>query len=254
MHLIDAAAIPAAPARPTAHVRAAVMSAAVDQVFAEAYLDGRRPSLLGELSSHELLEADNRNGVLAPSIERDTSQLQFVFVDEPSCIGCREPPPRPPAPPSNLRRPCRAAAAGYCSEVARSTFRMEDEFGAARVFQQCGDEPEVIAEARDCCPVDCIHTVSFVELRVLEQHRQGLRDTGAMASLQGAGKLAARAEGRGGAPNWRAPLAGGAALLDSSGLEQSVEGDDPAVPPPPPLPGQELDWATLRSLYPEDEL
>ena len=63
MHLIDAATIPAAPARPTANVRAAVMSAAVDQVFAEAYLDGQRPSLLGELSLEghkagpELLEA-----------------------------------------------------------------------------------------------------------------------------------------------------------------------------------------------------
>ena len=55
-----------------------------------AYLNTQRPLLLGEVSSHELLEADNRNGVLEPSLARDTSRQQFVFVDEPSCIGCRE--------------------------------------------------------------------------------------------------------------------------------------------------------------------
>ena len=53
------------------------------------YLNTQRPKLLGELSSHELLEADNRNGVLSPTLVRNTSVQQFVFVDEPSCIGCR---------------------------------------------------------------------------------------------------------------------------------------------------------------------
>ena len=33
--------------------------------------------------------------------------------------------------------------AGYCSELARSTFWMEEDFGVARVFQQAGDETEV---------------------------------------------------------------------------------------------------------------
>ena len=41
------------------------------------------------------------------------------------------------------RVPCVHRAAGYCSEVARSTFRMEEDFGAARVFQQLGDELDV---------------------------------------------------------------------------------------------------------------
>ena len=53
------------------------------------YLNTQRPKLLGELSSHELLEADNRNGVLSPTLVRNTSVRQFVFVDQPSCIGCR---------------------------------------------------------------------------------------------------------------------------------------------------------------------
>ena len=37
--------------------------------------------------------------------------------------------------------------AGYCSELARSTFRMEDDFGVARVFQQAADETEVCSRA-----------------------------------------------------------------------------------------------------------
>jgi len=39
-------------------------------------------------------------------------------------------------------------------------------------------------QARDCCPVDCIHTVSFAELRTLEAHRQAMLDSGAMAAAQ----------------------------------------------------------------------
>lgn len=194
------------------------------------FLDQQRPKLLGEISSSALLEADNRNGVLPPGIERDASVVQLVFVDEPSCIGCR-----------------------YCTQVARSTFRMEGDFGAARAFQQMGDDPEVIEEARDCCPVDCIHSVSFAELKVLEAHRQGQLDSGAMAAAQGAGKLAARAEGRDGAPNWRAPLA--RARLDQlAGLEEPSSGGeadlgDGSVP----SPSRELGWETLASLYPQDE-
>ena len=123
--------------------------AAIYESGSPMYLNTQRPELLGEVPSHELLEADNRNGVLSPTLARDTSEQQFVFVDEPSCIGCR-----------------------YCSELARSTFRMEEDFGAARVFQQVGDEAEVVEEARDCCPVDCIHTVSFAELRTLEARQR----------------------------------------------------------------------------------
>jgi len=73
---------------------------------------------------------------------------------------------------------------------------------------------------------------------------------GGMAAAQGAGKLAARAEGRGSrASSWRAPLAG--AVMDTSGLEELTE-PDAAVPLSLP-PGQELGWDILRSLYPEDE-
>ena len=211
----------------------AATSAAIYESGDPMYLNTQRPELLGEVSSHELLEADNRNGVLSPTLARDTSEQQFVFVDEPSCIGCR-----------------------YCSELARSTFRMEEDFGAARVFQQVGDEAEVVEEARDCCPVDCIHTVSFAELRTLEAHRQAMVDSGAMAAAQGAGKLAGRAEGRGSrAPGWRDPLRGG--VMDTNSLDELevVAEPDAAVPPSDealPL-GLELGYDILSSLYPEDD-
>jgi ferredoxin len=92
--------------------------------------------LVGTVDSHVLLEADNANTLLPAGVSRDANEAQLVFVDEANCIGCRS-----------------------CAEVARSTFQMEADFGAARAYQQCGDEEEVIEEAIDCCPVDCIHLV-----------------------------------------------------------------------------------------------
>ena len=68
--------------------------AAIYESGSPMYLNTQRPELLGEVPSHELLEADNRNGVLSPTLARDTSLQQFVFVDEPSCIGCRARPRR----------------------------------------------------------------------------------------------------------------------------------------------------------------
>ena len=144
------------------------------------YLQQDRPKLVGEINSASLFAADARNNLLPTAVESDANLPQLTFVDEARCIGCRS-----------------------CAEVARSTFRMEDDFGAARVYQQCGDNAEVIEEAVDCCPVDCIHRVSYNELCVLEDHRESMFTSGDMAATQGVGKLSARAEGRDGAPNWR---------------------------------------------------
>ena len=117
--------------------------------------------------------------------------------------------------------------------------------GRARVFNQGADADEVIDEAVSSCPVDCIHTVSLAELRALEIHRQGMLERGGMAAAQGAGKLAARAEGRSRAPNWRAPLAG--APLDQRGLERGAA--DGAAQVPGALSsggaGWEPDWGVL---------
>ena len=67
-----------------------------------------------------------------------------VWVDESVCIGCT-----------------------YCSCVATNTFGMEKNYGRARVFRQDGDDPDLIQEAIDTCPVNCIEWVKFEELDAL---------------------------------------------------------------------------------------
>lgn len=72
-----------------------------------------------------------------------------VYVDEITCIGCK-----------------------HCAHVARNTFYMEADHGRSRVFRQDGDPEDVIQEAIDTCPVDCIHWVDYTKLKNLEQERQ----------------------------------------------------------------------------------
>jgi len=78
-------------------------------------------------------------------------QMRFVYVDETSCIGCT-----------------------YCADVARSTFYMNDDAGRARVYSQGGDEPEIVQEAIECCPVNCISYVDHEDLIILETEREGI--------------------------------------------------------------------------------
>ena len=61
-----------------------------------------------------------------------------VWVDEAVCIGCR-----------------------YCSHVASHTFVVEPDCGRSRAIRQDGDSTELIQEAIDTCPVDCIHWVAY---------------------------------------------------------------------------------------------
>ncbi|WP_416672649.1 ferredoxin [Egbenema bharatensis] len=72
-----------------------------------------------------------------------------VYVDEITCIGCK-----------------------HCAHVARNTFYIEPDYGRSRVIRQDGDPEEVIQEAIDTCPVDCIHWVDYTELRTLEEERK----------------------------------------------------------------------------------
>lgn len=72
-----------------------------------------------------------------------------VYVDEPTCIGCR-----------------------HCAHVARNTFYMEPSNGRSRVFRQDGDPEEIIQEAIDTCPVDCIHWMDYTALKQKEMDRQ----------------------------------------------------------------------------------
>ena len=99
-----------------------------------------------EAASHQDFKLNGRDPVLGGKLKE-----KAVWVDERKCIGCT-----------------------YCSSVATNTFAMEPEQGRARAFRQDGDSEELIQEAIDTCPVDCIDWVSFEELieleKVIENH------------------------------------------------------------------------------------
>ena len=82
-----------------------------------------------------------------------------VWVDEATCIGCQ-----------------------YCVHVASNTFVVDEIHGRSRAIRQNGDTPEIIQEAIDTCPVDCIHWVKFEDLDRLDKNLN--RD-----SFQSLGKL-----------------------------------------------------------------
>jgi len=104
------------------------------------------PNAAFEASSSEDFKLNGRDPVLGGKLRE-----KAVWVDERKCIGCT-----------------------YCSSVATNTFAMEPEQGRARAFRQDGDSEELIQEAIDTCPVDCIEWVSFEELitlrKILENH------------------------------------------------------------------------------------
>jgi len=99
-----------------------------------------------EALNNEEFKLNGRDPVLGGKLRE-----KAVWVDERKCIGCT-----------------------YCSSVATNTFAMEPEQGRARAFRQDGDSEELIQEAIDTCPVDCIEWVSFEELlklkKILENH------------------------------------------------------------------------------------
>lgn len=72
-----------------------------------------------------------------------------VYVDEVTCIGCK-----------------------HCAHVASNTFYIEPNYGRSRVTRQDGDTEELIQEAIETCPVDCIHWVDYTELKRLEEERK----------------------------------------------------------------------------------
>jgi ferredoxin len=99
-----------------------------------------------ELGGH-LRVAQSRSG-LEPELGGVFRQ-RGVYVDEPTCIGCR-----------------------HCALVARNTFYIEEGYGRSRVFRQDGDAEDVVQEAIDTCPVDCIHWVDYERLKALEWERR----------------------------------------------------------------------------------
>ncbi len=109
-------------------------------------LENNRSGLEPELGSFLRYEPE-RSG-LEPELGGMLRQ-KGVYVDEITCIGCKN-----------------------CAHVARNTFYIEPDYGRSRVIRQDGDAEEVVQEAIDTCPVDCIHWVDYTELRKLEDDRK----------------------------------------------------------------------------------
>ncbi|WP_201323264.1 ferredoxin [Pseudanabaena sp. lw0831] len=92
-------------------------------------------------------EMSDRSG-FEPELGGELRQ-NAVFVDETVCIGC-----------------------GHCAHTASSTFFLEEDYGRARVIAQDGDEEDLVQEAIDTCPVDCIAWVNYNDLNKLEEARK----------------------------------------------------------------------------------
>lgn len=95
-------------------------------------------------AAFEEFEESNHVSGFEPTLGGNLSE-KAVWVDEAACIGCR-----------------------YCVHVATNTFLVDDHHGRSRAIRQNGDNNEIIQEAIDTCPVDCIHWVQFEDLEKLE--------------------------------------------------------------------------------------
>uniref|UniRef100_A0A7S0S1M0 J domain-containing protein n=1 Tax=Chlamydomonas leiostraca TaxID=1034604 RepID=A0A7S0S1M0_9CHLO len=97
----------------------------------------------------------------------DPNESRGVFVDEFTCIGCKQ-----------------------CVWHAPATFRIEPDHGRSRVYAQWLDNEDKLQAAIDSCPVSCIHWVEREQLVPLEyvmQKRLTQRtNVGVMMAGQGA--------------------------------------------------------------------
>jgi ferredoxin len=101
--------------------------------------------VLGQLLTE--LSPDGRTGF--EPVLGGLNRQKGVYVDEITCIGC-----------------C------HCAHVARNTFYIEPDYGRSRAIRQDGDAADLIQEAIDTCPVDCIHWMDYTTLAQLEDERQ----------------------------------------------------------------------------------
>ncbi|CAO2178392.1 unnamed protein product [Urochloa humidicola] len=93
----------------------------------------------------------------------DSAPRDHVFVDEFSCIGCKN-----------------------CANVCSKVFQIEEDFGRARVYDQSGDT-KLIEEAIESCPVDCIHWTSAAQLSLLEDEMRRVERVNVGLMLAGMG-------------------------------------------------------------------
>ena len=96
----------------------------------------------------------------------DTYPKDHVFVDEFSCIGCKN-----------------------CANVCPDVFTIEEEHGRARACNQHGS-PDLVQQAIDSCPVDCIHWTSAAQLSLLEDEMRRVERVNVGLMLAGMGSSA----------------------------------------------------------------
>jgi ferredoxin len=118
----------------------------LNNVFSQSQVETGQSGFEPELGGF-LRDAPDRSG-LEPELGGVLRQ-KGVYVDEITCIGCK-----------------------HCAHVARNTFYIEPDYGRSRVVRQDADSEELIQEAIDTCPVDCIHWVDYTELKQLEEERK----------------------------------------------------------------------------------
>lgn len=95
----------------------------------------------------------------------ETSVKDHAFVDEFSCIGCKN-----------------------CANLAPDVFRIEEDFGRARVFCQNGNL-NLVQQAIDSCPVDCIHWASAAQVSLLEDEMRRVERVNVGLMLSGMGAV-----------------------------------------------------------------
>jgi len=135
----------------------------------DAYSTLRDPSLrLAYDSELQQMEVDLEEGFDAAATRSkwcgSEAEQRAVFVDENTCIGCKQ-----------------------CVWAAPAMFRLENTWGRSQVWAQWLNSEEQIATAIDACPVRCIHWVQREQLPVLEHVMATLPrvNVGIMAAGQG---------------------------------------------------------------------
>jgi len=57
-----------------------------------------------------------------------------VYIEEEECVGC-----------------------GSCEEICSEVFKLDEDTEKARVIKESGGPEDLIQEAMETCPVECIH-------------------------------------------------------------------------------------------------
>lgn len=129
-------------------------NSALDEALEDSEADGYTGDLLSKWMANTKMGKNS-----------DPGETRGVFVDEVTCIGCKQ-----------------------CVWCAPATFRIEEEYGRSRVFGQWLDQEDDIQAAMDACPVSCIHWVEKEDLPPLEyvtQYKLKRLNVGVMMAGQG---------------------------------------------------------------------